>query len=75
MSWNIGENRNLFFKLKTKLVLYHVELRSKDSPGKNTLTLVESQQLPDIENVDSRDEISCLKWTIYKGGRKVCINF
>ena len=52
MSWNIGDNRNLFLKLKTKLGLYHVELRSKDSPEKNTLTLVETQQLPDIEETD-----------------------
>ena len=36
MSWNIGDNRNLFLKLKTKLGLCHVELRSKpkDSPRK-----------------------------------------
>ena len=39
------------------------------------LTLVETQQLPVIEKVDSIDEISCLKWTIYNGRRKVCINF
>ena len=47
MSWNIGDNRNLFLKLKTKLRLYHVELRSKhkDSPEKITLTLVETQIL------------------------------
>ena len=75
MSWNIGDNRNLFLKLKTKLGLYHVEFKSKDFPGKTTLTLVESQQLPDIEKVDSKDENSCLKWTIYNGRRKVCINF
>ena len=75
MSWNIGDNRNLFLKVKTKLGLYHVELRSKDSPGKITLTLVETQQLPDIENTDSKDEISCLKWTFYIGRRKVYINF
>ena len=75
MSWNIGDNRNLFLKLKTKLGLYHVEFKSKDSPEKITLTLVETQQLPDIEDVDSKDEISCLKWTIYNGRRKVCINF
>ena len=41
--------------------LYHVELKSEDSPEKITLTLVETQQLPDIETVDSKDEISCLK--------------
>ena len=77
MIWSIGDNRNLFLKLKTKLGLYHVELRRKpkDSPGKITLTLVETQQLPDIEKIDSKDGISCLKWTIYNGRRKVCINF
>ena len=75
MSSNIGDYRGLFLKLKTKLGLYHVELRSKDSPEKITLTLVETQQLPDIEKADSKDEITCLKWTIYNGRRKVCINF
>ena len=57
MSWNIGDNRNLFLKLKTKLGLYHVELGSKDSPEKITLTLVETQQLPDIRKSDSKDEL------------------
>ena len=75
MSSNIGDNRNLFLKLKTNLGLYHVELRSKDSPGKITLTLVETQQFPNIEKSDSKDKISCLKWTIYNGRRKVFINF
>ena len=75
MSWNIGDNRNLFLKLKTKLGLYHVELKSEDAPEKITLTLVETQQLPDIENADSKDEISCLKWTICNGRRKICIDF
>ena len=75
MSWNIGDNRNLFLKLKTKMGLYHVEVKRKNSPGKIALTLVENQQLPDSEKVDSKDEVSCLKWTIYNGRRKVCINF
>ena len=75
MSWNIGDNWNLFFKLKTKMGLHYVELKSKDSPEKITVTLVETQQLPDIEKADSKHEISCLKWTIYNGRRKVCINF
>ena len=75
MSSNIEDNVNLFLKLKTKLGLYHVQLKSKDSSEKFTLTLVETQQLPDIEQSDSRDEISCLKWTIYNGRRKVCNNF
>ena len=77
MSRNIGNKRNLFLKRKTKFGLYHVELRSKPkaSPEKSTPTLVETQQLTDIEKVDSKDEISCLKWTIYNGRRKICINF
>ena len=77
MIWNTWGNRNLFLKLKTKLGLYHVELRSKpkDSPKKITVTLVETQQVPNIEKVDSKDELSRLKWTIYNGRRKLCINF
>ena len=44
MSWNIGENRNLFLKFKSKLGLYHVVLTApKTSPEKITLTLVEIQ--------------------------------
>ena len=75
MSWNIGDNRDLFLQLKTKLGLYHVELKCRDSLEKFALTIVEIQQLPDIEKADSKDEISCLKWTIYNGKRKVCIKF
>ena len=33
------------------------------------------QQLPDIEKTNSREEASCLKWTICNGRRKVCVNF
>ena len=32
-------------------------------------------QLADIETTDSEEEISCLKWTILNGRRKVCVNF
>ena len=75
MSWNIGENRNLFLKLKSNLGLYHVVLtKPKTSPKKITF-LVETQKLPEIEKVDSKNEISCLRWTIYNGRRKVCIGF
>ena len=76
MSWNIGENRTLFLKMKSKLGLYHVVLTaSETSPGKITLTLAEMQHLPEIENVESKNEISSLKWTIHNGRRKVCISF
>ena len=76
MSWNIGNIRKLFLKLKSKLGLYLVILTTpKASPEKLTLTVVEMQQLPDIEKTDSKEEISCLKWTIYNGRRKLCVNF
>ena len=76
MSWNIGDDRNLFLKLKSKLGLYHVVLTTqKTSPEKLTLPVVEMQQLPDTEKTYSREEISCLKWTIYIGRRKVGVNF
>ena len=75
MSWNIGDNRNLVLKLISKLGLHHVVLTTpKTSPEKLTLTVVEMQQLPYIEKTDSKEEISCLKWTIYNG-RKVFVNF
>ena len=45
----------------------------KKSPEKHLLTLVEMQQLPKFEKVVSRNEIPCLKGTIYNGRRKVCM--
>ena len=68
MSWNIGDNRNLFLRLKSKLGLYHVVLTTpKTSLQKLTLTVVEMQQLPNMQKTDSKDELSCLKWTIKIG--------
>ena len=76
MSCNIGDNRNLFLKSKPKLGLHQVVLTTpKASPKKLTLTVVEMQQLPDIEKTDSKEARSCLKWTKYNGRRKVCVNF
>ena len=76
MSWNFGDNRYLFLKFKSKMGLCHVvHTTPKTSPEKLTLTVVEMQQLPDIEKTDSKAEISCLKWTKYNGKEKVCVNF
>ena len=76
MSWNIGDNKNLFLKLISILGLFHVVLTTpKTSTEKLTLTVVEMQQLPDIEKTDSKEKKSRLKWTIYNGRRKVCVNF
>ena len=76
MSWNIGENRNPFLKLQLNLGLYHVVLTTpKVAPEKNTFTLIEMQELPEIEKLDSRNDISCLKRTLYFGRRELCISF
>ena len=76
MSWNIGDNKNLFLKVKLKLRLYHFVLTTpKTSPRKLALTVVEMHQFPDVEKTDSKKEISRLKWTIYNGRRKVCVSF
>ena len=73
---NIGDNRNLFLKLTSRLGLYHVVLTTpKTSRKKLTLTVVAKQQLPHIEKTDSKEEKSRLKATIYVGRRKVCVNF
>ena len=72
MSWNIGDNRNCFLKLKSKLDFCHVVLTTtKTSPEKLTFTVVEMQQLPDIEKTNSNKERSRLKWTIYNGRSQV----
>ena len=76
MSWNIRDNRNLFLKLKSKLGLCHVVLTTpKTSPEQLTLTIVKMQQLPNVENSDSKEQISRVKRATYNGRRKVCVNF
>ena len=76
MSGNIGDKRNHFLKLKSKLKLYHVVLTTaKISPEIFTLTVVEMKQFPEIERNDSKEELSRLNWTICNGRRKVCVNF
>ena len=62
--------------MKSKLRLYHVLLTTRAILSeKNTLTVVEMQQLSDIEKTDSKEKFPCLKWTIYNGRWKVCVNF
>ena len=71
MSWNIGDNRYFFLKLKSKMRLYHVGLtKPRKSAEKITLTLIEIEQLPDIESTDSKNEIFCLKRQCTTGGER-----
>ena len=70
-SWSIGENRNLFLQLKSKLRLYHVVLTTpKTSPESFTQTVLEMQQLPDIEKIDTKEIVSCHKEQIMEVGEK-----
>ena len=74
MRRNIGDNRIVFLNLKTKLGLYHVLLTSSEqTPKKVSLTIVEIQQLPEIGKFDSENKVSCLRWIIFDGRRKVCV--
>ena len=55
MSWNIGDKRNFFLVLKSKLGLYHVVLATpKTSPETSALTVVEMHQWSGIEKVIPR---------------------
>ena len=75
MSWNIRDKRNLFLKLKSKLGFYHVVLTTpKTSPEKLTLTVVKCQICQTFKRLIPK-KISRLKWTIYNGRWKVCVNF
>ena len=57
-SWNIGDIRKLFLRLKTNLGHYLVVLTtSKISPKDSSLTLDEMQQLQNIEKVDCRNQL------------------
>ena len=74
MSWNIGDNRRVFLKLRTKMGLYHVILTSSEqTPKKVNRTIVEMQQLPEVGKFDSENEISCLRWIIFNVRQKICV--
>ena len=74
MSWNVGNKRNRFLKIKSKMGFHHVVFTTpKTHHEKIALTVVEMQQSPDIEEIDSKNEKSCLNWTKVFG-RKKCVN-
>ena len=54
MSWNIGDYRNLFLNLKSTLRLHPIVLTTpKTSPENFNLTVLEMQQLSDVELTES----------------------
>ena len=58
------------------MALYHVVLTTPEtSQEKLKFTGIEMQQLPDFQKTDSKEEVSCLKWTFFIGRRKVRVKF
>ena len=73
MSWNIGFSRNLVLKLQNKLGLFHIVLQEKSQ--KLSLTVLESQNLPKLQDLDTESQISQFKWTLHNGRRKIFLSY
>ena len=72
MSWKFRDNKNLFLKLKSKMGFYHSVSTTQKPPKKLTLNAFEMPQSPDIEQIESKEEISCINWTKDNGRRNEC---
>ena len=73
MSWNIGFSRNLVLKLQNKLGLFHIVLQVKSQ--KLSLTVLESQNLPKLQDLDTESQISQFEWTLHNGRRKKFLSY
>ena len=73
MSWNIGFSRNLVLKLQNKLGLFHIVLKEKSQ--KLSLTVLESQNLPKLQDLDTESQISQFEWTLHNGRRKIFLSY
>ena len=73
MSWNIGFSRNLLLKLHNKMGFFHTFLDEKSQ--KVSLTIIESQNLPNLQNLDVDSQISHFEWTLHNGRRETHIGY
>ena len=73
MSWNIGFSRNLVLKLQNKLGLFHIVLQEKSQ--KFSLTVLESQNLPKLQDLDTESQISQFEWTLHNGRQKIFLSY
>ena len=73
MSWNIGFSRNLVLKLQNKLGLFHIVLQEKSQ--KFSLTVLKSQNLPKLQDLDTESQISQFEWTLHNGRRKIFLSY
>ena len=60
MSWSIG-----FFQASQKMGYFHFILQEKSQ--KISLTVLESQILPNLQNLDINYQISNFEWTLHNG--------
>ena len=73
MSWNIGFSRNLVLKLQKKLGLFHIVLQEKSQ--KLLLTVLEPQNLPKLQDLDTESQISQFEWTLHNGRQQFFLNY
>ena len=73
MSWNIGFSRNLVLKLQNKLGFFHIVLQEKSQ--KLSLTVLESQNLPKLQDLDTESQISQFEWFLHNGRRKIFLSY
>ena len=76
MNWKFGDNRNAFLKFTSKYGLYHfVRTKNQDLSLKNYISSSRNAKTAAYsEKRTRRNEIFCLKRTIYKGRRKTCVS-
>ena len=55
------------------MALFHVVLEEKSQ--KISLTIIESQILPNLQNLDVDSQISHFEWTMHYGRRKIPIRY
>ena len=65
---NIGFSRNLILKLHKKLGLFHFVLEQKSQ--KFSLRIIESQKLPNLQNLDVDLQTSHFEWIVHNGRKK-----
>ena len=73
MSWNIGFSRNLVSKLQNKLGRFLYRLTKKTL--KFSLTVLGSQNLPKLQDLDTESQISHFEWTLHNRRRKFFLGY
>ena len=64
MSWNTGFSRTLVLKLREKLQFCHTVLQEKSQ--KFSVKVLESQNLPKLQDLDTESQISQFEWTLWR---------